>query len=31
MNIKKVAERKDMFGVLASSIAPTVQGHINIK
>ena len=30
-NIKYVSTRKDIFGVLASSIAPTVQGHINIK
>lgn len=30
-NIKKVADRKDLFELLAASVAPTVQGHRNIK
>jgi DNA replication licensing factor MCM3 len=30
-NIKKMAERNDLFEVLSSSIAPTVHGHKNIK
>jgi len=30
-NIKNVSSRNDLFEVLAASIAPTVQGHRNIK
>lgn len=30
-NIKKIADRKDVFELLAASVAPTVQGHRNIK
>ena len=30
-NIKEVAKREDWFEILAASIAPTIQGHRNIK
>lgn len=30
-NIKKISERKDLFEILARSLAPSIYGHLNIK
>ena len=30
-NIKKLAKDKDVFNVLGESIAPSIEGHLNVK
>ena len=30
-NIKKLAKDKDAFNVLGESVAPSIEGHLNVK
>ena len=30
-NVKKLAKDKDVFNILGESVAPSIEGHLNVK